>query len=171
MRYRVWQLWQALRCDPLTVETWAEVQRVLTPAEAELFARLPANDQWYSLRVLQLLQKAGHHEPALLKAALLHDVGKTHLNVTLVDRVVAVLGGLLWPGRTAVWGDGDGRGWQRPFVVSAQHPAWGAKMATNVGSDPLTIALIRRHQEKVLAAEDSCEERLLRALQWADNQS
>lgn len=144
---------------------------MLTHTELPLFRRFSANDQWHSLRVLRLVQASGCEQPALWKAALLHDVGKTQVRLTLLDRVVIVVGSALWPGKTAVWGSGAARGWRRPFVVKAQHPAWGATMAEAAGCDALTVALIRQHQD---ALEDMTEpelRELLRILQWADDQS
>lgn len=144
---------------------------MLTPAELQLFRRFSANDQWHSVRVLRLVQASGSREPALGKAALLHDVGKTQVRLTVWDRVVIVVGGTLWPGKTAVWGIGDVRGWQRPFVVKAQHPAWGAAMAETAGCDSLTVTLIRRHQDNLADITEPELKKLLHILQWADDQS
>lgn len=171
MQYRLWQFWQIVRAKPLTTAAWAEVTAVLTPGEQELFRRLSAHDQWHSVRVLRLVQVAGGKEPALQKAALLHDVGKTQVRLTLVDRIVVVLGGLWWPGKVADWGNGAVRSWRRPFVVKAQHPTWGAEMATAVGCDALTVTLIRRHQDSLAAVQEPELYQLLRILQWADDQS
>jgi hypothetical protein len=63
------------------------------------------------------------------------------------------------------------KGWRRPFVVHARHPQAGAHWAEEAGCSPLTVALIRRHQDQStgcspLAVE---EDQLLAALQAADN--
>lgn len=150
---------------------WAEVTAVLNPAELALFTQFSANDQWHSVRVLRLVRAAGCDEPALYKAALLHDIGKTRMPLTMIDRIVVVMGSRLWPGKTAVWGSGEVHGWRRPFVVKAQHPAWGAEMVATAGSDLLTITLIRRHQDTVEEVEEPKLRELLRVLQWADDQS
>jgi putative nucleotidyltransferase with HDIG domain len=171
MRYRLWQFWQIVRAKPLTTAAWAEVTAVLTLTEQQLFRRFSANDQWHSVRVLRLVRASGSDEPALQKAALLHDVGKTQVRLTLVDRIVIVLGDGLWPGKAADWGTGEARGWRRPFVVKAQHPAWGAEMAAAAGCDALTITLIRRHQDSLADVQESELYKLLRILQWADDQS
>ncbi|HRQ41746.1 MAG TPA: HD domain-containing protein [Chloroflexota bacterium] len=171
MHYRLWQFWQIVRAKPLTTTAWAEVTAVLTPTELQLFTHFPANDQWHSLRVLRLVQSSGCAQPALWKAALLHDVGKTQVRLTLLDRVVVVMGGWLWPRRTAVWGNGAARGWRRPFVVKTQHPAWGAAMAEAAGCDALTISLIARHQDALADVTEPDQQELLRILQWADDQS
>ena len=49
----------------------------MVPAAAwPLFDAMPHNDQHHSLNVLRSLRTAGHTEPALMQAALLHDVAK-----------------------------------------------------------------------------------------------
>lgn len=169
IRYRVAQFWHNITAVPLPPALQTEIQTRLTSAEFALFQQFTASDQWHSYRVMQTLHTAGHDNPSLLAAALLHDIGKTRARVTVLDRTLAVLAGKLVPARAEAWGQGGVDGWQRPFVVKAQHPAWGAEMAAAAGSPPLTVALIRRHQDP-LPAQDNCEEdRLLRLLQHADN--
>lgn len=175
--YRIKQFWWELRAGPLAPEERAAVAAVLTAAEIRLFDRLAPSDQVHSLRVMQRLRAAGHHDASLLKAALLHDVGKSCARLTLFDRVAVVLGGRLAPRRLAAWSRWDGDrpasarrlGWRTGFVVKARHAGWGADMAAAAGSDPLTVALIRRHQEPA-GGGDSAETTLLRRLQWADDQ-
>ncbi len=107
--YRARQFWQGLTAAPLSAEARQLVERILSPAEQQGFDRLAPVDQWHSYQVLRLLQRHGHDEPALLKAALLHDIGKTRAPLSLLDRTVAVLGRLLIPGRAAAFGVPDER--------------------------------------------------------------
>ncbi len=169
--YRLGQFWRLLTIRTLPPEMWAEVTAVLTPSQQQLFMRLNGADQWHSVQVLRTLRDAGHTHPDLQVAALLHDVGKTRLKLTLWHRTLIVLAQALVPGRLAAWGEGDAQGWQRPFVVKAQHPTWSAEMAAEVGCSPLALSLIRRHQEKLPETAVSAEDDLLRQLQWADDQN
>ncbi len=169
--YRLRQFWRLLTIRTLPAEMWAEVTAVLTLPQQQLFRRLNGADQWHSVQVLRMLRDAGHTHPDLQVAALLHDVGKTRLKVTLWHRTLIVLAQAFVPGRLAAWGEGDPQGWQRPFVVKAQHPAWSAEMAAAVGCTPLALALIRRHQDKLPQTAVSVEDELLRLLQWADDQN
>lgn len=141
----------------------------LSPAELALFERFGHSDQWHSYRVMVSLEEAGHTQPDLLKAALLHDVGKTQVPLSVLGRSLIVLGGMLWPEKTVVLGQNPPIGWKRPFVVKVQHPAWGAEMAAAAGSSPLTVELIRRHQDKVGETAVGETHQLLRLLQWADD--
>ena len=171
LRYRLWQFWQIVTAVPLVPSAREEVAAILTVDEMKLFERLSLNDQWHSYRVMKMLQAAGYEQTPLLVAALLHDVGKTRLPLSVWQRSLIVLASILLPRQTAVWGQGDAVGWKRPFAVKVQHPAWSAAMATAVGSHPLAVRLMQRHQEPILPEDSSEEAELLRLLQWADDQN
>lgn len=170
-RYRLWQFWQIVTAVPLEPAAREEVAAILSARELSLFNQFALNDQWHSYRVMKLLQEAGHQEHALLVAALLHDVGKTKLPLSIWERSLIVLASIFLPGQTAVWGQGEATGWKRPFVVKVQHPAWSAEMAAAAGSMPQAIDLMRRHQDPISTEDTSEEARLLRLLQWADDQN
>ena len=171
VRYRLWQFWQIVTAVPLEPAMRAEVATILSVPELALFDRFSLNDQWHSYRVMKMLQAAGHTQPPLLVAALLHDVGKTKLSLSIWQRSLIVLVSLLLPRQTAVWGQGEAVGWKRPFVVKAQHPAWSAEMAAAAGSLSQAVALMRRHQDPIAPHDTSEEAALLRLLQWADDQN
>lgn len=170
--YRLGQFWRIVTARPLPTAARTEMAAALTPPEVALFECLSTSDQWHSWRVMQTLRAAGHDQPDLLAAALLHDVGKTRWPLTVWDRTLIVLAQAIWPKRAATWGQRrEARGWRRPFVVKTQHPIWGAEMAAAAGCRPLTIALIRRHQDPLPDEAYSEEERLLGYLQWADDKN
>jgi hypothetical protein len=173
--YRLWQFWEIVRARPLSSIARQEVAAILNPAELRLFEAMSASDQQHSYRVAQTLRRAGHHQPDLLAAALLHDAGKSCARLTVADRTLIVLAEALWPHKTAAWGKVEGKGgrqrWRRPFVVKARHPEWSESLAAQAGSRPLTLTLIRRHQDSVSPSGGTAEDELLRLLQWADNQN
>jgi len=171
LAYRVGQFWRLLKAGPLPDGAWEVITAVLTPTQQQLFARFTPGDQWHSYQVLRTLQDAGHMQPDLQVAALLHDVGKTQARLTLWGRTLIVLTQHLFPSRLVAWGQGAARGWKRPFVIKVQHPVWGAEMAAAAGCSPLAVALIRRHQDVVPETAVSEEDTLLRLLQWADDQN
>jgi len=120
--------------------------------------------------VLRTLCEAGYNHPDLLAAALLHDVGKICHPLSIWDRTVIVVGSGLFPERAERWARGSLDSWRRPFVVRAQHPAWGAEMALDAGSRIEVVEMIRHHQDEI--ADDGREtDRLLVALQWADDKN
>jgi hypothetical protein len=136
----------------------------LSPALINLFHRMTPAEQAHSFAVLQRLQTGGEEDPALLAAALLHDVGKVLSPLSVFDRVMIVLGKRFFHRAFTRHGNGPARGVWRPFVVAAQHPAWGAQLVIEAGASPRTVELVRRHQE-ASPGEDAG----LRALQQADD--
>jgi hypothetical protein len=90
---------------------------------------------------------------------------------------VIVLAKSLFPKRVRYWGVGEPFGWNRPFVIAEQHASWGADLAERAGASPLTVSLIRCHQDPLddhsrghTALEAPLEERLLYLLQVYDNE-
>jgi len=171
VRYRLWQAWQTVSRRPLTEVESQGVAQHLSPAELALFRRYQPPDQRHTYRVFKSLQDAGETHPALLAAALLHDVGKTGQSMPLWARSLAVLGEKLAPRRAAGWAGGESSGWRQAFQVKDRHAAWGAEMATAAGSDPLTVYLIAHHQDTRPESTATLEDRLLVALMWADDRN
>jgi hypothetical protein len=136
----------------------------LSPTLLALFRRMTPSEQAHSRAVLERLRAAGHSDPDLLAAALLHDAGKTRSPLSAWERSLIVLGKRFFPLTAARWGGGEARGLKRPFVVAARHAAWGAELAGAAGASERTCDLIRRHQ--VLS---TAEDALLAALQQADD--
>lgn len=175
--YRVKQFFGALTASVDDGDE-RELMRLLTPAQRDLFRQMTPNDLRHSLNVCATLRQAGYEHPALLAAALLHDVGKAAGHIWLWQRTLIVLlerwapGLLRWLERgschsKAPW-------WRRGFVLNRLHPQLGARWATAAGCSPTTVALIRRHQEPARGAPlrdtatENHQDRLLAALQWAD---
>lgn len=198
--YRVTQFFAALKASlpavmggtgsALSASDEALIRTILmTPAQYHLFTRMPPNDRRHAMAVVRTLQQAGYHHPALLQAALLHDVGKS-LSQPIIYRVAIVLLEAFWPAGldrlSAHWtrqpmGEQHstsgfdladlkqvGR-WRLPFVVHAHHPAIGAIWAEEADCEPLAISLIARHQETLPEKAAGEETSLLAALQWADD--
>ena len=169
--YRVRQFKQAVSAPELTENELTEIQAILSDDEFGLFLRFDRGEQWHSYQVMRTLQEAGHDQPELLQAALLHDVGKTCSPLSVWDRSLIVAVKKVMGGKTAVWGKNNTDGWKRPFIVKAQHPEWGAQMAEEAGSSDLVVSLIRRHQDDLPEIDGVEEDKLLRLLQWADDQN
>lgn len=148
--YRVRQFLGAL-APASTADTGAFL--LLTPEARALFDRLSPAYRRHSARVLSRLQAAGHTEHQLLKAALLHDVGKAGAGITLCHRVLYVLLGHWAPGLLH-WlaGTPAASGWRRPFYAQANHAALGAAMLSEIGEDPVVVGLVARHHD--LPAQD-----------------
>lgn len=170
MIYRIKQLWWAVTARPVADEVVGEW---LNSAEIPLFRQYSPNDQLHTLRVVRHLQQINATHPSLIKAALMHDVGKTKVSLSVWDRCFIVIASLLWSQRAAEWGRDAARhnSWRKPFIVKQHHARWGAEMAAAVGCDPITIDLIARHQDKDTTSNNPEVDALLEKLQWADDRS
>lgn len=171
--YRARQFWLALSTHPTSAEL-GQAQAVLSTEQMVLFRRQQPGEQAHALHMLLALQAQGETDADLLVAALLHDVGKQRCPLRVWERVVIVLGQAVSPALAQHWGQpaaGDCRGWRKPFIVAAQHPAWGAELALQAGVSQLAAALIRRHQSPLPTDSDQREDTLLRKLQAIDGNS
>jgi putative nucleotidyltransferase with HDIG domain len=144
-----------------------EIESTLSPDAARLFRAMPRHDRRHALSVLRTLQRLGHHDPDLLAAALLHDVGKTASRAgasRLRHRVVVVLLRAVHPGLLERIGRDRAGSWRQPFWVHQHHAALGAELAREAGCSPAIADLIRRHEDHL----DQPGEPSLAALQAAD---
>lgn len=163
--YRVWQFWSAMTAA-LSEEDEEVLRRNLTPQELARFKRMPLPDQRHSLDVYYTLRRRGYTNPDLLKAALLHDIGKADGNLRIWHRVAIVLVRALWP--PALKWLAVPQGWRYPFYVHYYHPIRGAEMAQELGCSTVTVELIRRHQKELELPPYEGTEELLKALQEVD---
>jgi hypothetical protein len=160
--YRVRQLLAALRAR-VRPEERALVARTLTPGELRLFDSMPTYDQRHCLDVHDTLARAGHADPLLLRAALIHDCGKVdddgrpmHLGwyvaATLLKRIPSLYIAAAGP-----------RSPLRPIRIYAEHAWHGARLAQAAGCPPAMVDAIRTYH-------DPAPTGMAATLQWADQQ-
>lgn len=142
---------------------------VLGPDLMPLFDRMRRSEQLHSIAVMKTLREAGHTHPDLMIAALLHDCGKSRYPYGFTDRVLVVVVSKVTPARYRAWGDGPAEGARRRYAVARQHPVWSAEDMAAHGASTLAVALARRHQTPLVGSPQNDEDRLLAALQWADD--
>ena len=170
IRYRVGQFLRALTAGVADREA-EQAMHVLTPEAQAVFRRQSIQDQRHALAVYDTLRQAGHTNPHLLAAAMLHDSGKAAAWLPPWQRAVIVLLDRFSPRLLARLSKGEPRGWRRSFVVHAQHPEAGAYWAHEAGCSPVTVSLIRRHHDRLESHPSPANEQdqLLAALQAADS--
>jgi hypothetical protein len=137
--------------------------RILPSDAARLFATMPVADRRHALDVADRLLAAGHDDPDVLCAALLHDAAKGH-RMRLWHRVAGVLLEAAAPRLLRRLANADSGSWRHPFHLYLHHAALSADMAVAAGCGPRAGALIRGD-----AAGDDA--RLQRALTEADDAS
>ena len=156
-------------------EDAALAARYLTQTEQRFFARMEVADQKHCVGVLKYLLRRGMEDRQLLKAALLHDVGKSRSRISVFHRTAAVLlraifgevpSFLTWIGGERLWG---------PFYVLENHPRLGAVMLAKAGCDERVWRLAELHHvdPKLLNLTDDAEwmQAALWALRKADSES
>lgn len=169
--YRIWQFWQSFK-PSLSQGDWDRIRLFLSPVEIIIFTKLPVSDQNHSFRVFNSLLEAGESDEDLIKAALLHDIGKGLHSLKRWERVFSVVVGGFLPKLAHRWGEGEPVGLKRPLVIIRQHPDWGAELASEAGCSEDLIWLIQHH-EKDQPPPDTSQRKLelLKKLQIADNQN
>lgn len=115
-------------------EAW--VAGVLSEAELGLWRTMSGPDRRHAVAVARRVERwlGPEATPAVLAAALLHDVGKTASGLGTLGRVVATVAA------------GAGRAHLTPAIDRYLcHSTLGADMLERAGSDPLTVAWAREH--------------------------
>jgi hypothetical protein len=144
------------------------VRSVLSAGEVRLWDRMSRADRRHAVAVARRVQRALGHEatPAVLAAALLHDVGKVDAGLGTYGRVVATLAAKA-AGHDAAHHWTRARGFTRRVGLYVRHPEIGADMLALAGSDPLTVTWAREHHRP---AEDwTLSPALAAALKSADD--
>lgn len=125
---------------------WAHEQ--LTAPERRLFDRMSNPDRRHAIGVARRVDAALPpnlpDRSVVLRAALLHDVGKVASGLRTYGRVIATLSGAVG-GRSyaEVWQ--DTRGFTRRVGLYLRYPELGAEMLAVADSDPRVIAWAREH--------------------------
>lgn len=136
---------------------------VLPPDAARLFATMPVADRRHALDVSGRLLAAGHDDPDVLCAALLHDAAKGH-RMRLWHRVTGVLLEAFAPALLRWVATADPRSWRHGYHLYLHHAELSAEMAMAAGCGPRAAAFIR-------GAGAGDDARLQRALSQADDAS
>ncbi len=154
----------------VSAEDRREVDAVLNPLAREWFHSLPRDLQWHGVQVMHDLKRVGVDRWDVLAAALLHDAGKTEGPNGPLVRTFGVLARHLAPAWSARRKEIDyhaARGIDRVLAIAYQHPQIAAEKAAACGCDPVTIDLIRYHQDYRRGQDDA----LLQLFQRVDDQN
>lgn len=142
----------------------------LSPALMPCFRSMRRSEQLHSLNVLRDTLAQGSTPSDLAIAALLHDVGKSRYPFPTWQKTLVVLARAFVPTIFQRLSQGDERiFWQRPFVLSEQHPAWSAQMIAAAGAPERAIWLVAHHADSLAQWADHPDLYLLERLKQADD--
>lgn len=158
IQYRLRQTRQQLGfVKALSVDDHAEVERLLasvTPTAHDLFYTMSLADQQHSLRVCQGLRARGCRDEEMLRAALLHDVGKAQGRVPFWTRPAIVLGKLCAPqllARLALPPSSAAFSslptWRRALSYAWWHAEVGADLCAAAGLSECVVLYVRTHHQ------------------------
>ncbi|HEX2222247.1 MAG TPA: hypothetical protein VHK06_06945, partial [Candidatus Limnocylindria bacterium] len=123
-------------------EEEALARRLLPAGAVPLFAAMPVADRRHALDVAHRLLAAGHDDPDVLVAALLHDAAKGQ-RMRLWHRVAGVLLERFAPGLLERLASPDAASWRHGFHLYLHHAPMSADAAVAAGCSARTAALIR----------------------------
>jgi putative nucleotidyltransferase with HDIG domain len=149
----------------------AFVRKHLTIEETALFEQLPDDIKKHSIDISRKLLDVAHghtkeiNQKVLVRAGLLHDIGKGLVRLSVFDRVhLVLLRRLVRPlyDKLASYGGGEGsRGVFRKFYVHKEHASIAAKLLEGAGTEGKVVSIIRSHTAPA-EADDPKELILLR---------
>jgi len=144
------RFFQSLRSRPLDPAEQERVSGWLRDGEGPLFWRQQSIDQRHALTCAEVIVDRQPERPDLIRAALLHDIGKRHSNLGVSGRVVAASLALLRlpaPGRLARYLD---------------HGPLGAAELARLEAEPMVIAFAEGHHGACPPGADADDWHLLR---------
>ena len=156
--YRLTQVRQQLGfTEALSSDDHSIVKNLLasiSPAAHDLFYTMSLADQQHSVRVCRGLQERGCQDEEMLRAALLHDVGKAQGRVPFWTRPAIVAGKVLAPHllkRLAVDPASAAFSslpqWRRALSYAWWHAEVGANLCEGVGLSEQVVLYVRTHHQ------------------------
>jgi putative nucleotidyltransferase with HDIG domain len=122
-----------LTARPLGPREQAEVAALLSPAEAELFWSQHPADQRHAIDVARRALRSRPGARTLARAGLLHDIGKSEVELGAIGRSLATVG------------DAAGIRLRGRFGRYRRHGELGAAVLESAGVEPLIVAFAREH--------------------------
>ncbi|MGF7185095.1 putative nucleotidyltransferase with HDIG domain [Desulfitispora alkaliphila] len=171
MIYRLKQVRDAL-WGKLEPQDKKLVDKILTVEEKSYFYSLSLADQYHSIKVakeaisIANVRNLNLDQNVIIRAGLLHDIGKSGFKITLIDRSLPVIITKISPilsKKIASWGNGE-LIILRGFYLYWNHYQLGVQIAEKLNLESNLRQVIKYHQEPV-KAEDQL---LLRLIKEAD---
>jgi len=141
--YRVKQFIKGLTA--LIFKDYTLIDKYLNDKEKELFYKLPAHERKHAVDTANTIIgfNISGDKTILIKAALLHDIGKAGSKIGLIKKSILVLMDRFLPELS--------RSFSRKinmFYVYYNHPEIGAEYLENINTDKNIVLLVRYHHSK-----------------------
>mgnify|MGYP000936403038 CR=1 FL=1 len=154
---RAKQFFRSLTASPLKDSDLKYIQRYLSEQERALFFQMDIIDQRHALEAARYAHRAatarglGHQRHLIVKAALLHDIGKVKGDLPLLARA-----------KYTLFQPKPGKNQNKAWAALKDHAQRGAHMAETFGTEPEVVRLIRGHHNPP-------QDEAAQVLQEADN--
>lgn len=138
------------------------INNILNKDELNLFNKLSISEQKHSLRVAYDVQKICYEKNItsnfILKAALLHDIGKVYKRLNIIDKSIMVLLDIMTRGKMKHMCNFD------KINVYYNHANIGANLLRKIKCDKYIIFLVRNHDNKHMN-----DNKYLNIIKYCDN--
>ncbi|TCS80467.1 HDIG domain-containing metalloprotein [Pectinatus cerevisiiphilus] len=154
MIQRIVQFFRALNAT-LSAEDNAFIAEYLHDKELALFTQMNVYDKRHAVRTAYTAVNLAQHievdRQLLIRAALLHDIGRSAAGVCLIDKILFVLLSSL-SGRMTVYIAQNGRGGiigrrRNALYICMHHAAIGAEKLEKI-DEQVVAQLVKRHHDK-----------------------
>jgi putative nucleotidyltransferase with HDIG domain len=127
------RFFDVLSAKPLSGHEVAEVEKWLTASEIEVFMAQPRPDRRHGFHASRVVLDKGIEDESVVRAALLHDVGKRHARLGVMGRTIASLMIVLHLPLP------------RRFALYRDHGSIGAAELAGLGCESLIVDFARSH--------------------------
>ncbi len=158
MIYRMKQFIQGLLART-TKEDLAFIEKYLNKEEIKLFKKLRVSEQYHSLQVAYGCTSKFPHNITLIRAALLHDIGKIGSNLTLINKSIVVI-----CIRLNFKKDILPKFIQKSLYYKNHHPKIGYDILSNMKVEADILYLIKNHHNEYCISSKTLE-----TLKYYDN--
>lgn len=144
MLYRVKQFLKGLR-PSISQEEVQFIESYLSAGERDLFDKLPYHEKRHAVSTARTIDMQGlcSDRDILIKAALLHDIGKIQSRAGIIKKSILVLTDKFFPTVSCNLSNK-----LNMFYVYYNHPELGARLLEEINTNSQVVLLVRFHHSR-----------------------